>query len=183
MKYTQVVRSAARSANNTRIVRTIKSRPDRFRSFGVNIASAAQLVGQGLAMIYNTGTGDHHPVPRTKVSVHRLAEVAGGQHLPEIVLRKIQSQQHSNNLPIIFNGSVKHRHHLVGEPGLNHLQAALSLHPACKIVSVTAVVGLAVRSQIKSVGIGKANGVKSRIFLHSLEQISCNLRMTLTGAQ
>ena len=131
---------------------------------------------------YN-GAGNDPAVLAAQIGVRRFAEVAGGQHVPEIILGEVQSQQHAGNLAVMLHRGVEHRHHLVGDSGPEHLHAALPLHAVQKIVPVPAVAGLAVGGRIEALGIGEADGVEGGVLLHPPEQFRGNLRPVLAGAQ
>ena len=90
------------------------------------------------------GAGDDHPVLGAEIDIRRFAEIAGGQHVPEIILRKVQPQQYPGDFALMLHRGVEHSHYLVGDPGCEHLHAALPLHSGYVVVPVPAIVGLAV---------------------------------------
>ena len=183
-EHAQVIRQAPRLADKARVLRALlKGLPDQPGGPGVDTARALQYVGQGPVIAAAAGAGDHGPVPGAQKGVRRLAEVVGGQHIPEVFLRVVDSQQHPDGLAVMLHRGVKYRHGLPGQPGAEHLQAALPTHPVDKIVPVTAVAGLPVGGQIDPPGVSKEDGVEGRVLLHALQQSGGNLRLTLARAQ
>ena len=145
--------------------------------------AAQQHVGEEGVVGVAAGAGDDPAVRGTQIGVRRFAEIADGQHVPEIVLREVQPQQHADDLAVVLDGGVKHGHELAGLPGPDHLQAAFPPHSAVVIVPVRTVVGPPVGGQIEPIGVGEADGVEGGVLLHPLQQRGRHLRPALIGAQ
>ncbi len=180
----EVVRQAAWSADKARVFRAVlESRVDDTGGFGVDIPGLQQQVGQKLAVVCAVGAGNNMSVLGTQEGVHRFAEVGGGQHIPEIVLRKVEAQQHPDDLAIVFHRGVKDGHDLTGQSGCQHFQATFALHTINIVVSVAAVAGLAAGGQVEAICVGEADSVEGGVLLHALQQPGGNFRLALADSQ
>ena len=177
VQHAQVVRCLAGRADQAQFVRLApEHRPHLFRGLLVNDAVFPQGIRQGAAAPRPFGRCDHLTIPGTQEYRRLLAKVAGLQQLPEVLLRLVQPQQHTEGLALILQRGVKNHHRLIGDPGAqNHGGTALPPHSVEEIVPIPAVAGAPVGGQVDAVPVGKAESVKIRVVLQLPEQLDAHV--------
>ena len=174
----QIVRQTAGGADKAAAVRFApEDLPGPLGRLGVDDAALQQHVRQGV-VVGALRAGDDVAVRRTQERPGGLAEVAGGQHFPEVVRSGVQPQQHAVGLALAVEGRVKDDHSLPGDAGFKHHGgAALPLHSLCEIDAVQAVVDAPVGGEVDALAAGKAQGVKVRVVLQLPQQVGPYVRL------
>ena len=186
MEHAQIVRQAARSADKALLPRAV---PDDLPGSGGGLAvdnpGLQQHIRQEAVVdTVEVGGGDDLPRPGTQKDGGRLAKVVGLQHLLEIVLGKIQPQQHPEDLVLMAQGGVVDHGRLSGNPGVkHHVVAALPPHAVDEVGPVGAVVGRSAGSQIDSLRIGEAQGVEVRVHLQLGQHLRRDIGLGQRDAQ
>ena len=175
IEYAQVVGQAARGADKAALSgAALEYLPGAGGGLGVHNARLHQDIKELLlAPVRRLGGGDYPPVLGAQEHVRRLAKVAGGQDLLEIVLREVQPQQRAEYLALVVQRGVEHDHRLIGDSGVKEDRtAALPPHGALEIAPVLAVGGGSAGGQVDSAGVGKVKGVKVGV-VFQLQQSLC----------